>query len=787
MLKEAPKSLPLNRRIAKTVNDSTPKNPASKLQLQNIVDYFFQSYQYFQKYRKISKSLTDIARKLKSIYTELDSLSQLKITQTTKTLLLDLQNRWENVKSQISTAIQIIENSDYSTLISQQFNRVQSIIDKVNQSPPATPILQKESTYMYGSLISQLNNIMLIINDSNDITNSKSLLQNFRNDLSHTYESFFKNSQISKIWKKSVIDECINSCDKIFYFLDFQAGMKIQFPIDPVLISNEFNQLLSSEFPNSPCKNSRAISVTSNAESLDSRYSQKKTITQIPKSLRSQSAQNDIKSKTYNKTSRKNLYSNSKKKNTENATNSENEMKNIIEDTRLLRNDDHESYSTSKNNSNNDNYDVKNLRTSSNSISSATPKCKKSRLPKRTTPDTPQTDVRPVIRGKAMTKTNSCGKPSNPFTPCRPNPNENQPIKQKESVTSPSQVTLLNSPQIHIKDDYSSSEAFPTKGIPFPKEEEIFSAFNDIVPLKESPKISFKSQGNNSPVLHTSNGNNHIIGIKKLSESINHYSLEDFISDSDSDEIIAAVKIENEKSPALGKLRHDLASITNSENHDLIDNEDLEQNLKTFIQKLDDHKSLIQANHLLDVLYQLTQKTIETIQSGQNKKASYQMSKIQTLLSLIEEEFIDNLSLDQIDYNLFEIGKEIKNLADSFFKADPTQPVMDQFDSIQKRLEKITEGNVNHYLLSEIQKLISMKPQIIEFVETSQQMKKSQSNERKKLLNEINSIQQRIVLLNNNKSNPVFPSEDIEHEISDLLEKQTSLLQKLSSLEECQA
>lgn len=768
MLKEAQKSLPLKRRIAKTINDSTPKKSTSKLSMQTIIDYFFQTYQYFQKYRKIGKSLAEITRNLKSIYSELDSLSQLKVTKTTQTLLMDLRNRWESVKLQISSAIQIIENSDYSTLMTQQFTRLQSIIDKVNQSPPTTPILQKESTYMYGSLISQLNNIILAVNDSNDIVNSKSLVQNFRNDLSHTYESFFKNSQISKIWKKSVVEECITCADKIFYFLEFSAGATIQLPVDPDLISNEFNKILSFDFPISTPKSPRAISVTSNAEAIETRLIQKKSNTQIPKSSRSLSVQNDVKSKTCFSASKK-------KKNTENVINSENEMKNVIEN-------DNENYTTRTYSINNNNLDAKNLRTSTNSISSATPKCKKSKLPKRTTPDTPQTDVRPIIRTKIIPKLNTYSKPSNQFTPCKPNKNDDQ----NEEIISPTQaVTLLNSPQIHIKEDISSSEAFPTKGIPFPKEEEIFSAYNDIVPLKESPKIS-KSKGNNSPVLHTNVENNHKIGIKKLSESINPYSLEDFLSDSDSEEIIKAVNFENEKSPALGKLRQDLASITKSDSLDLNDIDILQKNLNVFIQKLEENKSLIQTNHLLETLYKITQKAIETISSGQIKKASYQVTKIQNLLSLIEEEFIDKLTMDQIDYNIFEVGKEIKNLADSFFKADPTQPVMDQFESIQKRLESITEGNVNHYLLAEINKLISMKSQINEYIETSQQVMKSQSNEKKKLLSEINSIQQRIILLNTNKNNPVFPSEDIEHEISDLLEKQSTLLHKLSSLEDSQ-
>ena len=335
----------------------------------------------------------------------------------------------------------------------------------------------------------------------------------------------------------------------------------------------------------------------------------------------------------------------------------------------------------------------------------------------------------------------------------------------------------------------SVSEAFPVKGIPFPKEEEIFSNYNDIVPLKESPKLSFKSQGNHSPVLHTNdNGNTNTNKIKNLSESIvNHYSLEELISDSDSDEIIAAVSAENEKSPALGKLRKDLASITQANQLNSIDIDEFQNALENFLQKLEDHKSLIQANHLLDILFQMIQRTLETIHSGQNRKAAYQVSKIQNLLSLIEEEFIDNLTLDQIDINIFEAGKEIKNLADSFFKADPTQPIMDQFEAIQTRLKNITEGNVNHYLFSELQKLISMKSQIKEFVERVQQMKKSQSSEKKKLLSEINSIQQRIILLNGNKSNPVFSSEDIEHEISDLLSKQQSLIQKLTSLEDLKA
>ncbi|KAK8887022.1 hypothetical protein M9Y10_038057 [Tritrichomonas musculus] len=787
MLKESQKSLPIKKKIVK---GTIEKSSANKLQMQAIVEYFFQYYQYFQKYRKLSKSLTEMTRKLKSIYAELDSLSQLKATKTTKTLLLDLQNRWENLKSQISSSIQIIDTSDYPALIGQQFTKLQSIIEKVNQSPPSTPILQKESTYMYGSLISQISNLMINVKDTSDVSNSKSLLQNFRNDLSHSYETFFKNSQVSKVWKRSVIEECTTCVDRIYYFLDFSSGSKFQLPVDPDLISNEFNQLLSYDYPSNNLRNSRAISVTSNAETPESKTIQKKTITQIPKPSRSQSAQNELKSRSCFPLSKKNNNT-SKKKNSEYLTNSENDNKNIIENS-VSNIDDRDSFSRSHSIAD-DNLSLKNLRSSINSVSSiasATPKCKKSRLPKRTTPDTPQTDVRPIIRTKALTRLNQSTKISDQFTPSKPKKEETN-VQPNEIITSPTQITsLCNSPQIHIKEEMTSvSEAFPVKGIPFPKEEEIFSNFNDIVPLKESPKLSFKSQGNHSPVLHTNDkGNTNTNKIKNLSESIvNHYSLEELISDSDSDEIIAAVSAENEKSPALGKLRKDLASITQANQLNSIDIDEFQNALENFLHKLEDHKSLIQANHLLDILFQMIQRTLETIHSGQNRKAAYQVSKIQNLLSLIEEEFIDNLTLDQIDINIFEAGKEIKNLADSFFKADPTQPIMDQFEAIQTRLKNITEGNVNHYLFSELQKLISMKSQIKEFVERVQQMKKSQSSEKKKLLSEINSIQQRIILLNGNKSNPVFSSEDIEHEISDLLSKQQSLIQKLTSLEDLKA
>ncbi|OHS98703.1 hypothetical protein TRFO_08679 [Tritrichomonas foetus] len=814
------------------VKEGIENEQLNRLPTQKITEYMGSLQQYFNQYKKMNNSIANIGKNLNSMHVELESLSQFTLTKATHTIINDLNKRWEANFSQIKTTLGNFGNSDRLSLIATQFGKLQSAIDKVSQSPPTTPKAQKESNELYSMLQSQIDQSMDLVNL--DFQKAKESVQLLRDDMVHRYEQFFKLSQINKNWKRTVCDECRTCLDKILCYLDFPNGTDIQLPIDPNEISKEFKELLSLNYASSKPKKVRSVSVASRCEihsiqqqkqeqqqqmiQQQTPINQRKSCTQIPKPVRSKSAQNENKNKPLIPTrkSMSNTNNEIKTKNSE-MSNSENVMKNIIEDLQLIPREHSPICSPSFSDksdsetpvSNNKQYEktpsrpsfsstmITQSKSSSNSNpSDPLPKNKKSRLPKRAISETPQPIAKQTFRS-SLSKLPTKHRNNAVTTPEKNN--QKQQISEDKIVT-PSQVSnLLNSPQICSDDEVDNYNDDEVTTLP------AFSGMmlqENMIPRKFSPKVEktqfFKTYspthaGSNNIPQHTNylyeqnedNITSNFNNIKNSTKSLkNDFKLEELLNNSDSDEIINAVENESVKSPTLGKLRQDLASITQTQIPENLDFNSIGNALESFITKFEDHLPLIQTNRLLDSLFTISKKAYNYVKHSQQHHAMNEINKIQNIISLVEEELIDSLSLDHIDSKILEIGKSIKKLADAFFKEDPTHPIIDQFSSISTRLNDITGGNVNHYLSSEVQKLHSMKPQIKEYVETKQQLLKTQSTERKKIVNEMNFVQQRMVYLQNCKLKGEPVDEDIEGEISDLMSQQLMLIQKLSTLVE---
>ena len=757
MIKTARKQLTPKRKM-KASNETINTIPTQK-----VSGLISQLHSYFQIYTKMNDSIRTIVKNLNSLHYELDSLGQFTITRASQTILIDIHKRWENTKKQIINAIQKIESSDGQKIINKQIQKLQTSIDRVSQSPPSTPKAQAESNELYLSLQEQINKIIqdIATNDSN----SKEDILVLRNDLSHKYEFFFKSSQISKTWKRTVIDDCKLCLDKIICYLDFPSGVKINLPVDLSVITNGFHELLALDFPTGQPKKFRSTSVSNNTNNQHNSIKNAKGNSQTPKVPRSKSAQSDV-SKSLSKPISL-MKGGLLMKNVENNNILENMNKNILENSQLLPRDN-------KNNSR-----IKNV---SKSISppkesiSTPQRVKKSRLPKRAFPETPsplnkqfQNTLSPQISLNTKKQIN---------------------IQNQEKISSPI-GDLLNSPQIEMDENLSSKESefdkIKLKSLDPFNEDDLLSINNDVLGLRMSPKIEemTKEEKSLSP---TDIAKNLDEIMDPSLEILNKLGIDELINDSDSEELEEVIKIEKGISPSLEKFRNDLVSITNSYNNaptrENLSNESFEQTLNSFLSKFEDHLPLIQANCLLNALYELVKKAIKSIKNGQQQQIIYALSKIQELISSIEEELIDNLTLDNIDLSILEVGKMIKILSNHLFKEDPTQPILEQFECIQKRLENIRDGNPIHFLNSEIDKLYNMKSLIKEYSEIQKQQIKTDSNEKKKIINEMKVVQQRIVFLKNKNIEPTDNlNNDVELEINDLLNQQSMLIERLSNLE----
>lgn len=170
-------------------------------------------------------SLCDIIQKFQGIDTEIfelvaniNSLSRdISSRKQTKSTVSDLQTQFHTITANINGIVDKINSADLVELTTREFDRLSSILAKVNANPPSTPTLGKEHRSTYKCISNTVISAKASFAEENMNSMSSQLLT-LKHDLSHEYEPFFRLSQIDKAWRLTIIDECRQIIDKIVDF-----------------------------------------------------------------------------------------------------------------------------------------------------------------------------------------------------------------------------------------------------------------------------------------------------------------------------------------------------------------------------------------------------------------------------------------------------------------------------------------------------------------------------------------------------------------------------------------
>ncbi|KAK8842863.1 hypothetical protein M9Y10_025729 [Tritrichomonas musculus] len=214
-------------------------------------------------------------------------------------------NTWTKIKTQLSNNIITLNNTQISTLIDEELGKFLNIINQVDQNPPNNQKQQRDSKNVV-RVINNVVNSARISSNKKQFDKLKIQMQGLRSDLSHQYEPFFKNSQINKEWKETIIDDSRRSLEKIISFCDIGKELGLtQFPfVDEISIllnelSNEYEikkDNAKSLIPrHSPLKYERRSTELQQSDEKTPMKALQPNIKRVPYSARSKSEQSSSK------------------------------------------------------------------------------------------------------------------------------------------------------------------------------------------------------------------------------------------------------------------------------------------------------------------------------------------------------------------------------------------------------------------------------------------------------------------------------------------------------------
>ena len=242
---------PLTARPDNRITSSMAKKPSIPKSKQTIKALNSLS-NYLSRFEQIDQTIFETSTSLNSFICDLLSFTQANSASREEST--EYIKRWAIIRNQLANNIITINNSKISEKIDEDFVKLNSIINQVEQAPPSSQKGQKDSKMM-------LKTIKTALNSARDSSNKKQYdklkaqMQNFRSDLSHQYESFFRISQIDKSWKETIIDECKRIIDRIISFCDIGKETGItNFPF-----VDEITKLMDEFGTESPLREARSL------------------------------------------------------------------------------------------------------------------------------------------------------------------------------------------------------------------------------------------------------------------------------------------------------------------------------------------------------------------------------------------------------------------------------------------------------------------------------------------------------------------------------------------------
>lgn len=184
---------------------SAPSNSGKRVKLVNLLST---TYSILFQYKTLDES----------IHPTLNSLSQLMLgIEHNKLQKVD----WMQLDLTIQNHFDYLSALDARDMIRAEQESLQNAIEKVAEKPPSAPKLVKESKQAF-TLISEQNRLISEEIDQGKSNEAKERAEQLRQDISHKYANFFRSSNIDKIWKTTVIDECRRYLEKIIDFLQLK-------------------------------------------------------------------------------------------------------------------------------------------------------------------------------------------------------------------------------------------------------------------------------------------------------------------------------------------------------------------------------------------------------------------------------------------------------------------------------------------------------------------------------------------------------------------------------------
>jgi hypothetical protein len=192
--------------------------PASISKLQKVRDLFTSLSSFVRRFENIDPSAFDLSSSIIAFSSEFLIAVQLHLHES-RFELNDFEDRWTELRSELLTFIDAINQVQLSDLCTTEFDALEKTIDRVNALPPTTPSLLRDHKKSYQALKNSLQTARTFL-ASGQTDLLKAHLRQIRASITHQHEAFFKVSQIDKSWKKMVGVECRRRLDQSLALLD---------------------------------------------------------------------------------------------------------------------------------------------------------------------------------------------------------------------------------------------------------------------------------------------------------------------------------------------------------------------------------------------------------------------------------------------------------------------------------------------------------------------------------------------------------------------------------------